>query len=69
MAQAEDKDPSEEEGPASDETVENRKVGVSHNNPKDCAEDEKVLGLDEPSTWMSRCPRRWFDSKGDNLGN
>ena len=49
MAQAEDKDPPEEERPSLEETVlKNRNVGFSHNNSGECAEDENILGQTRP---------------------
>ena len=49
VAQTEDKDPPEEEGPTSEETVlKDRKVGFGHNSFRECVEDEKVLGRTKP---------------------
>ena len=54
MAQAEDKDSSEEEEPVSKETVlKNRKVGFGHNSSRECAEDEKVLDQTKPRSWKT----------------
>ena len=52
MAQAEDKDPPEEERPLLEEIVlKNRKVGFGHNSFGECVEDEIVLDQTRSRSW------------------